>query len=408
MDFMTGIQLSLTPFVVFGLLLIFGTVGGFLAHKISWLPSITGFMIIGFLIGPNVLNLLSYEAMAESKIFIDIALALILYRLGLSLDLVELSKNPKFIIISAVESFLTFILVFLALYMLNISIVISLIISAIVISSSPAVLLHVAHEVNAKGKVTESTKNLVALNNVISFVMFSTILPLLHYKVGDSLFAIILQPLYRLLGSVVLGVFLGVALHYLSYITFQATQYRLALVIGMSMIGIGIASELHLSLLLVPLIFGITIRTMEKGKIISEIEFGSAFELFFIILFVYAGAGLHISEIIKYALSIFVVVAIRMLAKICGVVVASKFFKIEFKKSISMSILLFPMAGLAIGLTQTLETLFNEYTSSVTAIVLGSVAIFETIGPILAKYAFRLCGEAGSIVDPNVKTYPSI
>ena len=44
-------------------------------------------MVVGLFAGPNVLGLISPEALAQSRIVVDVALALILYRLGLSLDI---------------------------------------------------------------------------------------------------------------------------------------------------------------------------------------------------------------------------------------------------------------------------------------------------------------------------------
>ena len=53
------------------------------------------------------------------------------------------------------------------------------------------------------------------------------------------------------------------------------------------------------------------------------------------------------------------------------------------------------MAGLAIGLALTSGHLFPQYASIISAVVLGAVTVFETIGPPIASYAFRLAGEAG-------------
>jgi hypothetical protein len=58
-------------------------------------------------------------------------------------------------------------------------------------------------------------------------------------------------------------------------------------------------------------------------------------------------------------------------------------------------LLLIPMAGLAIGLVNTTEGLFPEAGAMISAIVLASVAIFETIGPPVASRAFRMAGEVG-------------
>ncbi len=393
MDFLPTLPISVIPLIAFGILLLGGAVGGYLAHRISWLPSITGFMMLGFIVGPSTLGLLSQEAMNNSKIIIDVALALILYRLGLSLDLRKIYHSPKLILISIIESAVTFVGVFAILSWFKLPLAVSTAVAAIAISSSPAVLLHVAHEVGAHGRVTESTKTLVALNNFISFLIFSAVLPLMHHAVGNDLREIILQPSYRLFGSVGLAIAVGYVLHYLALFMRDAAQYKLAIVIGSMMLSLGVARELNLSLLIVPLAIGSTIATIEDEHPLSGIEFGSSFELFFIVLFVYAGANLHLEEFVESGLLIVSLVVVRSLAKVSGVALTAGLQKFSIRDGFASGLLLIPMAGLAIGLTQTVSDLFPDYAGAISAIVLGSVALFETIGPPIAKTAFKICGE---------------
>ena len=393
MDYLPDWPLIITPSMAFGLMLLIGAIGGYLAHLSSWIPSITGFMAVGVLFGPSGIGLLSQETMVESHILIDIALALILYRLGLSLDIKLIWRTPSLLLISLFESIATFGLVFTTLHWFGISFVLAALVAAISISSSPAVLLHVAHEVGAKGEVTESSKTLVALNNLISFFAFTAVLPALLFSNGATLTTIVLQPLYQLIGSLLLGIALAYGLHTVASRTHRAPQYKLALVIGTVMLAIGLAQQLKLSMLLVPLVIGVVVMTLEREAVISDIEFGSAFELFFVVLFVFAGAGLHLQELAQYAPVVLGLVLARVLAKVVGVVATSEFLKQPRRGSISSGLLLIPMAGLAIGLAQTSSTLFPQHAATVTAIVLGAVTVFESIGPPIAAFAFKYAGE---------------
>ena len=327
---------------------------------------------------------------------IDIALALILFRLGLSLDIKSLRHSPTLIVTSLVESTLTFGLVFGALQLFNMPLAISVLLAAITVSSSPAVLLHVAHEVNAAGVVTESTKTLVALNNLFSFIAFSAALPLLHYDSGANWTVAVFQPLYQLLGSLLLGLVMGWALHVVSIKTQRAAQYKLALVTGGIMVAIAPANELKLSLLFAPLVMGVVIKTLERKAVTSDIEFGSAFELFFIVLFVFSGAGLHLHELIQFAPAVLALVLARCLAKVLGATVMLRVFKKPLRSGTSSGLLLIPMAGLAIGLVQTSSGLFPEQAPTIAAIILGAVTVFEAMGPPIAAFAFRFAGEAGA------------
>jgi hypothetical protein len=66
------------------------------------------------------------------------------------------------------------------------------------------------------------------------------------------------------------------------------------------------------------------------------------------------------------------------------------------KKGIAGGLLLLPMAGLAIGLVQESNALFPQHAAVISAIVLGAVTVFETVGPPVASLAFRLAGESGA------------
>ena len=402
-SFLPTLPLQLTPLIIFGLLLLFGAIGGYLAHRLTWLPSITGFMILGYFIGPSGLSLLSESAMTDSKIIISIALALILYRLGLSLDLRALSRKPALFVTALAESGVTFGGVFAILIAFDTPTSVAAMIAAIMISSSPAVLLHVAHEVGAKGPVTEMTKTLVALNNCISFIVFSALLPLFHYSVGNDWAEIVMQPIYRLFGSLILGVVLGIGLHQLALRLREAKQYTLAIVIGALTLAVGLSELFNLSGLVVPLAMGVTVATIEREYPVSHIEFGSAFELFFIVLFVYAGANLHLNELLASGTLVLAVVAGRVLAKVFSVSLMSPYQKVPIKSGISAGLLLIPMAGMAIGLTQTASDLFAAEANLIAVIVLGAVAIFETMGPPIAKLAFRLCRESDDVRLPDLR-----
>lgn len=407
MEFLTNLNflplvasLESTPLISFGLLLLLGAMGGYLAHRISWVPSITGFMLVGFLSGPKGLDVLSYDVLGDARIMVDIALGLILYRLGLSLDIRAIFESSQLFVISFVESLLTFAVCAYVMHEFGLEWEVACLIGAIAVSSSPAVLLHVAHEVHAKGPVTESAKSLVALNNVFSFLIFSAMLPVMYADVGADIQTMVLLPSYRLLGSMVVGFILAYILFKIAKFTHTATQYKLALVIGTVMVALGMAKIFNLSALFAPLVVGIVIRTLEDDDLLSNLEFGAAFELFFILLFVYAGAKLDTSVILEFWPVILALALARTVAKMLGVLLSAIPYKVPFGRSTGASMLLIPMAGLAIGLVQTTGTLFPDATypgiaAMVSALVLGAVAIFETIGPPIAAYAFRIAGEAG-------------
>lgn len=403
MDFMPTFPPPLTPLIAFGLLLIVGAIGGYLAHRASWLPSITGFMIVGFLSGPGGLGVLDDDAITAARPLIDVALALILYRLGLSLDTRALWRSRRLFFVALAECTATFIVVAGVLIAFSVPAALAALIGAIAISSSPAVLLHVAHEVGAEGPATETAKTLVALNNLFSFLAFSTILPLLHYESGSGWVTIVFQPTYQLMGSLIVGIALGIALHTLATRTRTAGQYRLALVVGCMMIAVGLSESLKLSMLFVSLVIGVTVRSLERETLVSDLEFGPAFELMFIVLFVFAGARLHLDALVHNAGIVVALVLARGLGKTTAALSGLAIARVPLRRSAGISLLLIPMAGLAIGLTLTTSALFPQFAATLSAIVLGAVTVFETLGPPVAAFAFRFAGESADRRAPQAE-----
>lgn len=397
MDFLPDWPPAFNTQAAFGLLLFAGVLGGYLAHRISWLPSITGFMAVGLLIGPAGVNLLTADALELVRPIINVSLGLILYRLGLTLDLRAMLRDPGLLATALLESAATFFSCFALLSWLGMPTLVAGLTAAIAISSSPAILIHVAHEVGAAGPVTERAKELVALNNLLSFFAFSALLPVGHLAVAsDDWQTAILQPLYQLLGSLLVAVLIAAVLVELARYTRSAQQYRLALIIGAIMLGLGIAKALNLSALFVPLALGVVVKTLEKDDLLSDVAFGEVFELFFIVLFVYAGAHIDIGALGELGGVALALVAMRICAKWLTVYGVTRLFGVAAQPAAATGLLLVPMAGLAIGLAQTAHRLFALEAEQLTAIVLAAVAILESIGPPLAAWAFRLAGEVGA------------
>ena len=393
MEFLPTWPFPVNTLFFFGFLLFCGAMGGYVAHRWPWLPSITGFMVVGLVAGPNVLGLISPEALEKSRILVDVALALILYRLGLSLDVKRFVNDRSLVFISLAESTLTFAAVYLCLAWFGISGLAAAVIATIAISSSPAVLIHVAHELGASGPVTDRSMSLVALNNVIAFMAFAAVLPALYGQAEAPLFVMIGAPLYQVLGSAALGAVMGWLLHLAARKTKAAHQYQLALVIGAVMMTVGAALVLNLSALFAPLMLGMVVRSLERTNLVADIEFGPSFELFFIVLFVYAGANMHVSEMLHYWPAALALVLARSGAKWLGVTMAATAFRTPLRQAATSGLLLLPMAGLAIGLVNTTVALFPTEGVVVGSMVLAAVAILETVGPPIAARALRWSGD---------------
>jgi Kef-type K+ transport system membrane component KefB len=384
----------LSLLALFGLVVAFGTLGGLLAKRISWLPTITGFMAVGLLIGPSGLGLLSAGDLERAQPLIDVALGLILFKLGTSLHPRMLWRTPALLLTSLTESLLTFAGVLALLMALGMGAMAAVISASIAVSSSPSVLIHVSHELHAKGPTLETAKALVALNNVFAFVLFTFALPFALHQADVGLRTAVLLPVYQLLGAVLLGLLVAwVATLIGRFTKSDDAHYRFALIVGAVMMAIGLAGMFQVSPLFSTLTLGIACRWLQRRTRLAHVDFGASSDLFFIILFVLAGARLHVAEVIHYAPLALAFVFVRSLAKVASVYGCGRRFGYPPHQAVSAGLLLVPMAGLAIGLVQSTTHLLPEMAGQVGAVVLAAVAVFETLGPPIAAYALRLSGD---------------
>ena len=384
--------LELNGFLLFGALILIGVAGGHLAHRTGVLPRITGFIATGFILGPSVLGLLTPTMLSMSQVFVDLALGLILFQLGRLLNLPLAFRAKGLLWASLLESALSFLLVFGVLYSLGIPPMPAALAAAIGISSSPAVVLMVVKELDASGPLTDRTLMLVALNNILSFLAYTALLPLLHYSQAADWNTVWLQPLYKLTMSVLLAWFLARLLLGLARLVGGHEGLQFALLIGAIVGGIGLAKALGASDLLALLAMGGFARHLDRKKALLAVDFGHGGQLFFVILFVVAGANLHVHDLMTAGWAAVGFVVARFAGKALGAMMLIRTGLPPAKAGLT-SLTLMPMAGMAIGLTQSTAAMYPQVAATITAIILGAIAILETLGPIATEYALKRSGE---------------
>jgi len=396
MDFLPGWPLHFNDLLLFSVLLAAGILGGHLAGRTTFLPRITGYIAAGLVLGPSVTGLLTPDLLANARLFTDIALGLILYDLGRQLDFHTLRYDRRMLATGIIESGLTFVLVFIAMRLAGLSALHAAMVAAVGVSSSPAVILLVVRQLNAQGPVTRSALNLVALNNVIAFFLFLTVLPLLHIEQKARAVTILLQPLYQF------GVSLAIAYGFSQLMLLAARRIgqheniQFALTICVIIGAIGLARMLNVSPLISLLALGLLVNYLDREANVLQVDFGFGGELFFLLLFVVAGANLHLDYLIKAGFVALIFVVVRQIAKSVATFGMMRYSGMEARPALMLGFALTPMAGLAIGLSQMMTEMYPQFGREFQTLVLASVAILETIGPIATEFALRQSGEVRS------------
>ncbi|WP_175330069.1 cation:proton antiporter [Candidatus Ichthyocystis hellenicum] len=386
----------LNNLILFGVLLVSGI---FLASCVSRaklpVPRITSFMVAGFLIGPEVWKILTPDLLRTSKDFVNIALALILFRLGQQIDFEVFKRNPSLIATAVFDAILTFLVIFFAFQWLHYSEIHSAIVASVAISSSPAILILLVNELGVSGRFTSISLDLVAANNVASALVFSLVLPFLHYEHHANWTFIVSQPIYSFILPILVAYIMSRALYFLSDFIGNQNTDQYSLMAAAIVFSLGISKALNMSMIMLLLSLGIFTKNYSSSadEVITEARYGKIGDIFYIILFVVAGAKIEISHVAEAFFDIVVFTIVRFASKFFTLLLFHRKNQITVAESFYLSLIMVPMAGLAIGLIYTTQGLYPEFSDILVPVVFGSVAVLEGIGPILTEVAFLRLGE---------------
>lgn len=395
LDFLPTLPFALTPPILFGLLLLVGLLGGEVARRIFFLPRIVGYVLIGILFGPMGLGLLSPRLIQQNWVFLDISLGLILFELGRRLDYQWLRRNRWLFATAIAESAFAFCAVYLGLRYFDYPLLFAAIAAAIGIATSPAVVLLVAHELRAEGQLTERMLLLTAVNSVFAFFSVTMLLPFLHWEQQAGWAETLLQPLYILLGSLLIG--LAISFLVLSFASWlgKREDRQFIMLVGMIVLTVGLTRMLNLSVLVALLTVGILARNLDFRHKLMAVQFGHGGQLFFVILFVLAGASLHFEVLPQVGAAVAAYIVLRFLGKALAILVFGRFSGLRPGAAGLLGIALLPMSELAIVMVQDISALYPEFGAKLSAVVLSAVAILELIGPLATQFALKQAGEAG-------------
>ncbi len=398
-DFLPVFPLKLSEFLLFGLVLLAGLIGGRLASLTRVMPVITGYIVVGFICGPGGFNLITESLLGDMRVFVDISLGLILFDLGRRIDLRWLVSEKWLLATGLVESALTFALLTLLFAAFDVPWIQAAIAGAVGVATSAAVVMRVANDVASEGPVTRRAFSLVAINNMVALLLFTSLTPLMHLENRVVLADALLHPLYLIAGSVFLGAVLFQLLVTISRWLQRTNTEQFILQLAMIVAAVGLAEMLHLSVLLTLLTLGLMARNVHPHRRLPVVEFGDVAQLFFVVLFVMTGASLKLANFSTLAWLAFAFVIVRFAAKALPIFAFGTLSKLSLRQSTALSLSLTPLAGLAAGMTFMLGDMLGNNSPALSSlagtVLLASVTLMQLVGPVAARFAFTYANEAG-------------
>lgn len=391
MSFLPHFPLHLNVVALFGLTLMLGLIGGELAKRTYFLPRISGYIVAGFLVGPSVLNIVSPSVLSGSHTLIHISLSLILFELGRHLDFTWLRHDKGILKMAAAESSLTFILVFAGLLAFQFPLLHAALAATIAVATSPAVIMMVSDDLSSKGPVTRRTLILTSLNNIIGLTLFTLLLPLTQ---SDSSIIMVVHAIYRLFGSVFLGICIFMLTLLTAYFIGKRKENQFVLFVSSVSFAIGLSTVLNISSMLTLFTLGVAARNYNYKNLLTEVDLGWLAKLFFILLFVITGVNLQLTGLLHSPWTILAFIFFLALGKSCGIWLFAKSSRLTTKQTWALCCALTPMAGLALGMSNIIVDFNPELGYQLVAIITTVVTILNIIGPIATQFAFIYSDEA--------------
>jgi len=392
--FLPGWPLPFGELALFGTLLIAGLLGGELVQRIAALPRVTGYVLVGVVCGPHALDLVQAPLLTGARVFVDLALGLIVFELGHRFDLDWLGRNRWLALAALGESVGAFFAIYAGLTYFGYPPLLAASAAAVGTATSPAVVMVVSHELRASGQITERMLLFTAVNCVFAYVVLMLFMPMIHLQHAAGWRSAILHPMYLLAGAALLGFAGSQLLLWIANWLGKREDRQFILLVALVILVVGLARALNLPVVVALLTLGILARNLDYDHALLPLRFGHAGQLLFVVLFVLSGASLDFSGFETVAAVTAAFVVLRFLGKALAILALGRLSGLRSGGAGLLSLSLLPMSGLAVVMVYDTAAIYPRFGAELAAVVLSAVAVLEIIGPLATQFALKHAGEA--------------
>ena len=379
------------------LIIITGYFGARLLRKIHF-PAVTTYLLVGILIGPDLLNLIPIRIMMLSDFVSNFVLVIIAFSLGANFTIKSIKASGSPVIwISLLEASFASILVTLVLItyavLRNTAIPPSFVLGAAAAATAPAATVMIIREYRARGAVTEMLLRVVAIDDAWCLILSAFGIMLASaWASGSANFTIILSSLAHVLLSVVLGGLLGVGLHYFSKFV-RNKEELLIITHGFILFIVGLSIQLHLSPLLTSMISGVVIANISNRSTPYFESLRKVDMALFLAFFILVGANLEIGMVPQVGIVGLLYIVSRVIGKFVGVAVGARISRVDPRIGKYLAWGLVPQAGVALGVALSAKALYPAYGTMIFTTITATTVVYELIGPLCTKYGLKKAGE---------------
>ena len=386
-------NIALNPLAAFGILLTLGVIGGHIANRIARLPAMTGYVLIGLIIGPASLHILNEDLLRAADLFVNLALGLALFESGRRVDLRWL-RAERTLLLSTLSYCL---LVFAALYALlgfaGLDWQTSTTMAAIGMATSPIVILEMLREGRAEGQVSDRLTTITALSSLLSLLVFAIAQGSTHWLEHPPSAINLLTPAWLILGSSLLGLLAGLLAIALNHWLGHQRQHQSALLFGLIALLVGLAVMLGTQPSLALLVFGLATRNLRGGASVSEPGLLTGSHFFFVAFFVAAGAWLQPQTLASHwPLALGYLLLRTAIAMLFWLVLAPANC-LPRPRGMWLGLALNPLSGGSATLLSMGTLMLGNPMNAAAASMMSVLLISELAGPWLCRLALQQAGD---------------
>jgi Kef-type K+ transport system membrane component KefB len=383
-----------TPLGWIAVLLLAAILAGESARRFLRVSRVIGYLAVGALLGPAAGGFIDNGTAGQLRIFVDIAVGMLLFELGQRVDLSWLRRNPSLLAASLLEAALTFMLVYLAMTWFGIRPVTAAAAALLAVATSPAVVMTVIKDLRAQGQVTERVMLFTALNTAYAVIGLALMVGLMDYEAERPLTTMILHPLYLLAGSVVLAGVLAIVMLSLLRLFGRRPAFQFSATVSLVLLTVAASTMLKLSVPLTLLLLGVLGRLFDYERHFVSLKFGETAMLFIVLLFALAGASLQFSGWAAALPLALAFVGARLIGKALPILLLSNASGLALRKSALVSLGLTPMSGLSLLMLHEMMRQSPSLATEIGAAMFLAITILAFAGPLAFELALRRAGEA--------------
>ncbi len=345
--------------------------------------------------GPSVLGLINEAELHHFTPIADLAMALVLFNLGCHFTIGRLTAIRSHIVPVAIGDVVcTSLCVALGLWGLGAGASAALMLGCLAMATAPATTVLVLKELRSEGPVTESTQALVTINNLTTIVVFELLLLLLA-SIGEEGSADVVTELmmfgWAFAGSLLLGLTMGLTLSLSA--GFFSTRHWIAALLAAALLGLGVCQVFPMFYMLAFLVAGFAFANTAGNHEQELAESEKITSLLCVAFFAIHGAELRLDQFWQLGALGTAYILLRLAGKYVGIRLGARWSHESREMRDWLGAAMFSQAGAAITLAAAAVAHNRVAFEPVQTIILGSVIVFEILGPLLIRTAVLNSGE---------------